>query len=49
MKKILRSFGYAFKGVRYAYTTQLNFKVHAAGVVIAVACGIWLHVSVYGC
>lgn len=45
MKKILRSFGYAFKGVKYAYATQLNFKVHAGATLLAVALGLWLHIS----
>ena len=46
MKKILRSFGYAFKGLAYATKTQLNFRVHLVAAVIAVAMGYALHISV---
>jgi diacylglycerol kinase (ATP) len=45
MKKVVRSFGYAFKGVRYAYSTQLNFRIHAAATVLAVALGVALNIS----
>ena len=46
MKKILRSFRYAFKGLAYATKTQLNFRVHLVAAVIAVAMGYALHISV---
>ena len=46
MKKILRSFGYAFKGLGYATKTQLNFRVHLVAAVIAVSLGYALHISV---
>ena len=46
MKKILRSFAYAFKGLAYATKTQLNFRVHLVATVIAVALGYALHISV---
>lgn len=45
MKKIIRSFGYAFKGVKYAYTTQLNFKVHAVATLATIVMGVFLHIS----
>jgi diacylglycerol kinase (ATP) len=46
MKKLLHSFGYAFKGLAYATKTQLNFRVHLVATVIAVAIGYALHISV---
>jgi len=46
MKKLLRSFGYAFKGLAYATKTQRNFRVHLVATVIAVAMGYALHISV---
>jgi diacylglycerol kinase len=46
MKKIIRSFGFAFKGVAYATATQLNFRVHLAATVLAVLLGFALHVSI---
>lgn len=35
IRKFFKGFGYAFKGISYAFTTQINFKIHllvAAGV-----------------
>jgi diacylglycerol kinase (ATP) len=45
MKKLLRSFGYAFKGVAYATTTQLNFRIHLVATALAIALGCFLHIS----
>ena len=45
MKKLIRSFGYAFKGVVYAAATQLNFRVHLVCAIIAVFAGYALHIS----
>ncbi|MFD2144105.1 diacylglycerol kinase [Mucilaginibacter antarcticus] len=36
MKKLIRSFSYAFKGLAHATKTQLNFRVHL--VVSLLAC-----------
>lgn len=47
MKKLLRSFGYAFKGLAYAAKTQLNFRIHLFATVLAVAIGFWLHISTH--
>ena len=46
MKKLIRSFGYAFKGVAYATTSQLNFRIHLAATVIVLGMGYALHISV---
>jgi len=46
MKKIIRSFGYAFKGIAYATATQLNFRVHLLLTALAVLMGFALHISV---
>jgi undecaprenol kinase/diacylglycerol kinase (ATP) len=45
MKKLVRSFGFAFKGLRYATATQLNFRIHLVAAVLAVNLGCWLHLS----
>jgi diacylglycerol kinase (ATP) len=45
MKKLIRSFSYAFKGVAYAATTQLNFRIHLCIMAIALALGFWLKIS----
>ncbi len=46
MKKLIRSFGYAFKGLTYAAATQLNFRIHLVAMVLAVFMGFALHISV---
>lgn len=45
MKKVIRSFGYAFKGIGYAYTTQLNFRIHSGATFVAVALGLFLKIA----
>lgn len=45
MKKFIRGFGYAFKGLGYAYKTQLNFRVHVFAAILAIALGFYLHIS----
>jgi diacylglycerol kinase len=45
MKKLIMSFGYAFKGVAYASKTQLNFRIHLTATVFAVIMGYWLNIS----
>jgi diacylglycerol kinase (ATP) len=45
MKKLIRSFGYAFKGVAYATTSQLNFRIHLAATLIVIIMGCVLHIS----
>ncbi len=46
MKKVLKSFGYAFKGLGYAYKTQLNFRIHLAATLAAILLAGYLHVSI---
>jgi len=46
MKKFIRGFGYAFKGIGYAAKTQLNFRVHLAATLLAVFMGYSLHISI---
>lgn len=46
MKKLIRSFGYAFKGVVYAAATQLNFRIHLVATILAVFLGYALAISV---
>jgi diacylglycerol kinase len=45
MKKFIRGFGFAFKGLRYATVTQLNFRVHLVATLLAVFIGYALHIS----
>jgi diacylglycerol kinase len=41
----LRSFVFAWNGLRYAVLTQRNARVHALLAAIAIALGIWLRIS----
>jgi diacylglycerol kinase len=45
MKRLLRSFGFAFKGLRYATLTQPNFRIHLALAFIAAVLGTLLQIS----
>ena len=45
MKKLVRSFGFAFKGLAYATKTQLNFRIHLVMTAIAIVLGIALDLS----
>ena len=47
MKKLFRSFGFAFRGVVYATKTQLNFRIHLGATAIAAAMGLFFHISGY--
>jgi len=46
MKKLIRSFGFAFKGLAYATKSQLNFRIHLGATVLAVALGFALHITI---
>lgn len=39
MKKFLLGFKYAWQGLVYAFTTQLNFKFHTVAAVLVIALG----------
>jgi diacylglycerol kinase len=43
--KFIASFGYAFSGLGYALRTQRNARVHLVAAILAVALGIYLHLS----
>jgi diacylglycerol kinase (ATP) len=45
MKKLILSFGYAFKGIYYATKTQLNFRIHLVATFLAVITGLLLKLS----
>jgi diacylglycerol kinase (ATP) len=45
IKKLIRSFGYAFKGLAYATKSQLNFRIHLFASVLAIGLGIALNIS----
>lgn len=47
MKKFLKGFVYAWQGIGYAFTTQINFKFHAfsGAVVIMLGCFLGLNIN----
>ena len=45
MKRLMRRFGFAFKGLRYATATQPNFRIHLVLAFIAIALGLLLQLS----
>jgi diacylglycerol kinase (ATP) len=45
MDKFFKGFGYAFKGLRYAAATQLNFRVHLVAMLVAFIMGYTLQIS----
>lgn len=46
MNKLLQSFGYAFKGLAYAFRSQLNFKLHCVATALVVALGLYVQLSI---
>ena len=45
MKKFIRGFGFAFSGLKYAFATQLNFRVHVFAAVLVICLSFYLHIS----
>jgi len=45
MEKFIKSFGYAFRGLFYAFKTQTNFKVHCFATIFAVLLGLYVKLS----
>ncbi|HYK77954.1 MAG TPA: diacylglycerol kinase family protein [Daejeonella sp.] len=45
MKKLFKSFKYAFKGIAFTYRTQLNFRVHVAISFLAILAGFYLQLN----
>ncbi|MFD0939803.1 diacylglycerol kinase family protein [Pedobacter boryungensis] len=46
MERFLKSFFYAFKGLAYAFKTQLNFKMHCFSGALIIALGLYLKLSI---
>lgn len=45
MKRFLKSFWYALKGLAYAFKTQLNFRVHCFFTIAAVVLGLYAQLN----
>lgn len=46
MKRLIRSFGFAFKGLQYATASQLNFRIHLVACIVVIGLGFALQISV---
>lgn len=45
MKKLSKSFVYAFNGLFYAFKTQLNFKIHCLAIVFVLVLGYYVKLN----
>ncbi|GAC1564794.1 MAG: hypothetical protein NVS3B14_00550 [Ktedonobacteraceae bacterium] len=45
LARFIAAFGFAFSGLWFAFSTQINMKVHISIAIAAVALGIFLHIS----
>ena len=45
IKKFFKCFTYAFQGLRFAFSTQINFKVHTLSAVFVIILGCFLNIS----
>jgi diacylglycerol kinase len=45
LAKFIAGFGFAFSGLWHAISTQINMKVHISIAIVAIALGIFLHIS----
>lgn len=45
MKKFFKGFIYAWQGVRYAFSTQINFKFHTFSAIVIIALGCFFNLS----
>lgn len=44
-QKLIRSFAYAFNGIKYATLTELNFRIHLVATLLTVVAGYALHIN----
>ena len=45
--KLIKSFGYALKGIYAATREQLNIKIHFLAVVVVTAAGLFFHITAH--
>jgi diacylglycerol kinase (ATP) len=45
MKKFILSVGFALKGLKYAFTSQQNFRIQTSIALIAIALGLYFNLS----
>ncbi len=47
INKLCQSFGYAWEGVFYAFTTQMNLRIHTIATVCVVVAGFYFSIATY--
>ena len=47
MKKFLKGFVYAWQGVTYAFSTQINFKFHTLSALLVVTAGYFFELTLH--
>ena len=47
MKKFFLGFKYAWQGIKYAFSTQINFKFHAVSAVLVVVLGAYYKLDLH--
>lgn len=47
MKKLFKSFSYAYKGIAYAIKTQVNFRIHLVAALTIITIGIYVNLNNY--
>jgi diacylglycerol kinase len=45
MSRLIKSFGYAIKGIAYTFKTQPNFKFHSAATVVVIIIGLYFNLA----
>ncbi|MXV17828.1 diacylglycerol kinase family protein [Hufsiella ginkgonis] len=45
MKKVVRSFGFAGKGIAWSFRTQFNFRIHIIAALLVTGLGWWVRLS----
>lgn len=45
VKKQIRSFGYAWQGIRHCIGKEQNLSFHLLAATVAIGLGVWLHIS----
>ena len=45
-RKFLKGFTFAFKGIKHAFSSQINFKFHSVSALIVIAAGIYFQLTI---
>ncbi len=45
IQRLVRSFGYAIKGIWHVFSTQANMQIHALAIGVTTVAGLYFHIS----